>query len=243
MGNGTRVGRRIAGAATGLLSLVLVTACQPAPVAVRPTRYIPTDGVGYIVFNTTISGQSRDLLISDIGKLIDAGARTIRLGINSAGGEVIAAQGIVDYVNQVHATRGVQFESYDLGLVASAATYVYLSAQRRIARPNSGFLFHAAGLVSTGPVSAERLREEADKIESYERAVRSLLKARTRLSDAAIDIYLHRTVILTADDARRDGVVNEISNVLGPPGAEVVVIAPVRRPGTPPPVSPPPTLP
>lgn len=242
MGNGKRVGT-VAGTAAALLMVVLVAACQPVPVAVRPMTYLPTNGVGYVVFNTTISAQSRDLLIRDMGKLIDAGARTIRLAINSPGGEVTAAQGIVDYINQTHATRGVRFETFDLGLVASAATYVYLSAQRRIARPNSGFLFHAAGLVSSGPVSAERLREEADKIEEYERSVRALLKARTKLSDAAIDIYLHRTVILTADDARRDGVVDEISSTVGPPGANVVVIAPVRAPGAPRPAVPTPPPP
>lgn len=233
------------GAAAGLLSLALVSACQPvpgsAPVAFRAPSYIPKDGVGYIVFNTAISAQSRDLLIRGMGRLIDAGARTIRLAINSPGGEVTAAQGIVDYINRTHAARGVQFETYDMGLVAFAATYVYLSAQRRVARANSGFLFHAAGLVSNRAVSAVQLREEADKIEEYERAVRALLKARTKLSDAAIDIYLHRTVILTADDARRDGVVDEISNTLGPPGADVVVISPARTPAPPRPPAPTPT--
>jgi ATP-dependent protease ClpP protease subunit len=210
----------------GAVALAALSACQqaPAPQAAtpfRPISFAPVNGVGYLVFNAPIFAPSRDLFIADIDRLVDAGARTVRIGVSSPGGDVDAARGIVDYMNRVHATRGVEFEAYAVGLVASAATYVFLSAQRRYARPNSGFLFHAAGMVSSGAVSAERLREEANKIDDYERAVRAVLKARTRLTDGAIDVYLHRTVILNADDARRDGVVDAIAPFQLPPNSAV----------------------
>ena len=222
------------GTAARLASLVALGGCQAvpaAPVQEAAVTFAPVNGVGSIFLNAPINAVSRALLVSDIDKLIDAGARTIRLAINSPGGEITAAQDIVDYMTRSNASRGITFECYGVGMVASAATYVFLSGQRRFARANSGFLFHAAGMVSTGPVSAERLREEANKIDAYERAVRATLKARTRLSDAAIDIYLHRTVVLNADDAQRDGVVDAIANFPTSPGGKVITIAvrPVMR--------------
>ena len=224
--------RRTLGMAVSVASLAALASCQtvPAP-AQEAITFIPVNGVGSVFLNAPITASSRALLLADIDKLIDAGARTIRLAINSPGGEITAAQDIVDYMVRSNANRGVTFECYDVGMVASAATYVFLNAQRRYARANSGFLFHAAGMVSTGPVSAERLREEATKIDAYERAVRATLKARTRLTDAAIDVYLHRTVVLNADDAQRDGVVDAIANFPTSPGGRVITIAvrPVAR--------------
>lgn len=230
----------------GLLAIgvmPVLSACQAtSTVPAGPPRPLVVDGVGYIVFNAPIAARSREFLLADMERLIAAGARTIRLAMNSPGGEIDSARVIVEFMNRAHATRGIDFEAYGVGLVASAATYVFLSAQRRYARANSGFLFHAAGMVSTGAVSAERLREAADRLEDYERAVRIVLKARTHLVDAAIDVYLHRIVILTADDARRDGVVDAIRDFPLPPNtpAAAITFRPNQAPPAPglPPSSP-----
>ncbi len=214
--------RQMVGGMMALAAGSVLAACQAPMAGPQPVVFIPENGVGSIFFNAPIVAGSRDLLIADIEGLIKAGARTIRLAINSPGGDVSAAQGIVDYMTAAHATRGIEFEAYSIGMVASAATYVFMNAQRRYARAGSAFLFHAAGMVSTGAVSAERLREEANKIEAYERAVRTVLKARTRLTDDAIGVYLHRTVVLSADDAKRDGVVDAIAPF---PNSRVITIA------------------
>lgn len=223
--DGVAVRRAILGAAAAVACLFALSACQQTPATgAQPVRFAPVDGVGYIIFNAPIASRSRDFLIADMEGLIAAGARTLRVALSSPGGEVEAARGIVAFMNDAHARRGIDFEFYDVGVVASAATYVFLSAQRRFAGGNTGFLFHAAGVVGTGPISAERLREAADRIDDYERLVRDVLKSRTHLPDAAIDVYLHRTVILTADDARRDGVIDAVKAFPAPSDAPVVVI-------------------
>ncbi len=222
--------RRRTAAILTVMTVFGVTACQAPPAAPVPLTFELDNGAGHIYFNAPIATGSRDVLITDIEQYIKAGARTIRLAINSPGGDVDAAQGIVDYMRTTHATRGIDFETYSVGLVASAATYVFLNAQRRYALAGSGFLFHAAGVVSSGAVSAERLREQANRIEDYERSVRAVLKSRTRLTDAAIDVYLHRTVVLSADDAKRDGVVDGIGIF---PTKRVIVISVRRQPAQP----------
>lgn len=198
--------------------------CQPTtPTAIL--NPMPIDGIGYVVFNAPIIPASRDVLIADIGKLIDAGAREIQIGMNSPGGDVDAAQGIVDYMARQHTQRGITFKAYNIGVVASAATYVFLNAQNRYTGPQSAFLFHAAGVTATGPITAENLRDQASKLDAYETTMRATLKTHTRLTDEESLTYIRRTVILNPDDATRDGIVDGIATFSVPKNAAGWVIA------------------
>ena len=217
------------------LCLCLLAGCEPP--AVPPQAAIPDpvpfEGVGYLLFNAPIVPASRDLFIADVDKFRVAGAREIDLALNSPGGDIDAAQGIVDYMNRLHEHDGITFKAYNVGLVASAATFVFLNAQSRYSAERGVFLFHAAGMSSSGLVSAERLREAADKLDAYERTVGATLKARTRLTDAEARTYLHRTVVLNSDDARRDGIVDAIAAFPTPKGSRrwTIVFRP-SKPGT-----------
>lgn len=212
-----------AGRAVLFAGVVLVAACaQPGPVVTGEA--VPVNGIGYVILNAPITSRSRDLLLGDIEKLRLAGAKEIHLGINSPGGEIDAAQGIVDYMARQHAQNDVTFKAYNLGTVASAATYVYLNAQTRYSNQRSAFLFHAAAVTSSGPVTAERLRDQAARLDRYEQTVRATLKARTRLTDAEATTYVRRTVILSSDEAKRDGIVDEIVEFTTPPGARAWII-------------------
>ena len=185
---------------------------------------MPIDGIGYLMFNAPILSSSRDLFIADIDKLRDAGAREIHIGMNSPGGEIDAAQGIVDYMNRQHDQNGIVFKAYNVGMVASAATYVFLSAQDRYTTAPGLFLFHAAGAMGRGMVNAQMLRDQADKLDAYERIVRATLKARTKLTDSETLTYVRRTVVLNADDARRDGVVDAVAGFVLPKVGRMWVI-------------------
>lgn len=206
-----------------LASLLALAGCQPPrPPSMQAASVV--DGKGYLIFNAPISTISRDLFIADVETFRRAGATEIELAINSPGGDIDAAQGIVDYMTRVHEQNGVSFEVYNVGLVASAATYVFLHAQHRYSQDRGTFLFHAAGVVSNVPASAEKLREQAAKLDAYERVVRATLKERSNLTDAETQTYVRRTVLLNADDARRDGVIEGIAAYLPPKGIGISVI-------------------
>lgn len=196
---------------------------------------VPVNGIGYLIINAPISTSTRDLFITDVDKLHTAGATEIHLAINSPGGDIDAAQGMVDYMARLH-REGVTWKAYNLGYVASAATYIFLNAQDRYSAPNGTFLFHAAGAISNGPVTAENLRDQASKLEAYERTVRATLKSRTKLTDPETQIYVRRTVVLNSDDARRDGIVDGIATFAIPKDARTWIIQ--VKPPTPAPARP-----
>jgi ATP-dependent protease ClpP protease subunit len=78
--------------------------------------------------------------------------------------------------------------------------------------------------VSSGPASAEKLREQADRLDAYERLMRATLKERSKLTDSEAQTYVRRTVVLNADDARRDGIVDGIAAYPSPKGARILMI-------------------
>jgi ATP-dependent protease ClpP protease subunit len=224
----------------GGVLLGLVGCQQPAAVTAQPEP-VAVDGVGYILFNAAIVPSSRDMLIADMDRLVASGAHEIHLAINSPGGVIDSAQAIIDAMNRLHEQKAVTFKAYNIGTVASAASFVFLAAQDRYTAPKSAFLFHAPSAVANGPMNAESMREEADKLDAYERTMRAMLKARTRLTDADAMTYVRRTVVLGPDDARRDGVVDGIAVFTVPHGARAWAIttrptaATAARPVTTPP--------
>ncbi len=224
-------------AATQLRPALLGMACllvgcqqpaQPVVQAVLPEP-VPVGGIGYIVFEAKIQPSSRDLLIADIDKLRAAGAHEIDLGISSPGGELDAAEDIVNYMKRQHDENGIVFKAYNVGVVASAATYVFLNAQGRYTKPSGVFVFHAAGVMSNGLITAQMLRDQVGKLDDYENLMRATLKARTRLTDSEALTYVRRTVLLNSDDAQRDGVVDAVSPLVVPKATRIWVIK-ARRP-------------
>lgn len=220
-----------------LLSAVLcVGACQQPPGASAPMAFKVSQGVGYLVLNAPILPATRDLFISNIEKFRAAGANEIDLGLNSPGGDIDSAQAMVDYMARAHDQDHIRFKAVNVGLVGSAASYLFLNAQDRYTLPKSTFIFHAAGYVGALPATAETLRENADKLDAYERVVRAALKAHTTISDSQATVYVRRTVVLNADDARRDGVVDGVLPAYAPNGTPIVVIS--GKPRAPAPSSP-----
>ena len=215
-----------------LLAITAVTAgCQPAAAPVAAVDVTAVNGVGYVIINAPIAPQSRDLFIADVDKLRATGAREIDIGLNSPGGAIQSAQDIVEYMARLHRDNGITFKIYNVGLVASAATYVFLAAQDRYSASKGVFLFHAAGMVASGMVTSERLRESADILDAYERKIRAALVSRTHLTDGEAQIYVRRTVLLNADDAKRDGVIDAVADMRFPKGAQAYVITTVPPAG------------
>lgn len=224
------MGRRgvLAGAAAALAGCQ-----QPVPV-VAPEENVPRLGpnrTGYIGFQAPIVNRSRDLFISGVNQLLDQNAAEIYVLMNSPGGTVDAAQDMIAFVDRTHAERGIRFTMHNAGVVASAACYVFLTGQRRLSAPRGTFLFHQAALVADGPITSRTLHEASDTVRRIERAFLAMLTARTKLKEAEAASFLHRTVILNADEARRDGIVEAISGFTLPQGANILQIRSVPTPG------------
>ena len=205
---------------------------QPGASGGSPRDAVPRLGpnrTGYIAIQAPIVNRLRDLFIADVGKLLEQGAAEIYVLLASPGGSVSAAQDMIAFMDRTHAERGVIFTTHNTGVVASAACYVFLAGQRRLSAPRGTFLFHEAALVADGPITSLRLREASARMQQIERSFLAMLTAKTRLKEAEAASFIHRTVILNAEEARRDGIVEAVSGFALPPGATIVQIQAVSN--------------
>jgi ATP-dependent protease ClpP protease subunit len=90
-----------------------------------------------LLLNKNINDLSRHMLITQITFDLPQPPH-IKLHINSDGGEVFSALSLVDRIR----TSKVPIHSYAEGLVASAATLISVSCQKRYIRKNTILLIH-----------------------------------------------------------------------------------------------------
>jgi len=227
------MGRRgvLAGAAA-------LAGCQQ-PVAPRAdvAPRLGPNRTGYIAIQGPIINEVRNAFIGQVSRLLALDAAEIYLLMASPGGVVNAAQDMIAFMDRTHASRGTTFTTHNGGVVASAACYVFLAGQRRLSVPRGQFLFHEAALVSNGAITSLALQDANIKMQQIERSFLTMLTSRTKLTEAEASSFVRRTVILNADEARRDGIIQATADFTSPPGATMFAIqvvpagtAPVRRP-------------
>jgi len=133
--------------------------------------------------------------------------RDITMYINSPGGSFTSLMAIYDTMQ--FARPDVQ--TYCLGQAASAAA-VLLSAGtpgKRFALPNSRILIHQPSMEGAyGQVSD--LEIQANEIQRVRRLMESTLARHTRKSPEEIRVDIERDKILTAEEAKEYGIVDEV---------------------------------
>lgn len=228
-----RFGRR-----TALLgSLATLAACAPtAGLTPAPFR-LDGENIGYMLFEAPIVPTTADYFQNDIDKMLALNAREIHIGISSPGGVISSGEQMIACMDRIHTESGVVFVTHNVGVVASAACYVFLAGQRRYSVPKGTFLFHEAGVQTNGVLTGQNLQEASVQLKLHEDSFLRLLKSRTRLTDGEALSFVRRTVILTTDEARRDGIIEATADFKVPPGTPAIIIsikpAASTRPGAP----------
>lgn len=225
-------------------ALAGLAGCQAAPApatanAPAPSLNLGPNNIGYMLLAAPVTATSAGYYAANIGKLVALGAAEIHIAINSPGGVVHEAEAMIAAMDRAHAEHGVVFVTHNVGLVASAACYVFLAGQRRLANARGAFLFHEAGLQANGLLTGQLLQEASTQLQQDERVFATMLKTRTRLTDGEASSFLHRTVILTANEARRDGITDATEEFSVPKGVVIAAIASRPNPNAAKPPTPP----
>ena len=141
----------------------------------------------------------------------------IDLSINSPGGDMMVAMGLANAI-RAKAAQGTEVITRATGMVASAATLIYLAGDTRYYAPGAEFMTHAPSLgvmlwdtVNSSTLS--RLREDLDLVEkvlaSAEDAAISYYADRLgRTTDEASDMIAEEH-FWTRDEVFADGVATE----------------------------------
>lgn len=159
--------------------------------------------IGADWFGEGITGATFDESLKSLGDV-----KTIRLRINSGGGDVFEATAIYNQLIKHGAKIIVEVE----GVAASAATLIAMAAapgELHICE-NAHWMVHAASGVAFG--NAEQIRQYLKLLDNADRLIRLTYRRRTGLSDSKLAELMAVDNWMTADEAKEYGFVDSIDS-------------------------------
>jgi ATP-dependent Clp endopeptidase proteolytic subunit ClpP len=155
------------------------------------------------LINKSISDLSKQLLINQITFDLTEPA-PIKLYINSDGGEVFGALSTVDRIK----SNKVPVHSYVEGLVASAATLISVSCHKRYMSKNAVMLIHQVRSWFQG--THENFKDENRNLDVLSNIIKNIYLKHTKFTDQELTELLKHDIYLSADEALKYGLVDEI---------------------------------
>lgn len=155
------------------------------------------------LINKSISDLSKQLLITQITFDLPS-PPPIKLYINSDGGEVFGALSIIDRIR----SSKVPVHSYVEGLVASAATLISVSCHKRYMHKHAVMLIHQVSSWFTG--THENFKDEYKNLEVLMDLLQNVYLKNAKFNEEELKELLKRDLYLTANDALKYGLVDEI---------------------------------
>lgn len=137
---------------------------------------------------------------------LDAGVTTIRVHINSPGGDVFAAANIANALREQQA-RGRVVETVVDGLAASAASVIAMAGSRVLMNDNALLMIHNPWSYAVG--EARDMRQAADELDKVRATIVATYQWHSPLEAAAIEALMDATTWMTAEEALASGFITE----------------------------------
>lgn len=185
----------------------------------QPQNQQPVLGSAYISFTAEVTPATIEPLLALIAQQVQQGVHDIHLLLSTPGGSV--ASGITVY-NMLRSLP-ITLTTYNMGNVDSIGNVIYLAGQKRIAVPASRFMFHGVGITINGQTRFEEknLLEILGNMRNDQGLIAKIIQERTNMKTSEVHKLFLRAAFLTADDAKKRGIVHEVRDVNIPRGAPI----------------------
>lgn len=149
--------------------------------------------------------------IEDLSKLPET-VKTLRVHINSPGGDVYGALNIANALRDQQTTKGRTVETIIDGLAASAASVVAMAGSRVTMADNALFMVHNPWTIALG--NAAEMRKAADELDTVRDTLVTTYQWHSELEAADIIALLDAETWLDADGAIEKGfVTNKVAGL------------------------------
>ncbi len=228
--NRTWASRRPLYVLLGLLCVFTVTASSQAPSPPQPPPF-------QIHFFAQVDYGTVNQLISMVDQQLKMGTKDFTILISSPGGDPTAGFAAYSYLHGINAN----VTTFNLGDVDSAANLLFCAGKHRFALPGTRFLIHGTSYAPSPGLQLDLggLDAQAAQIRNLNEMMGSILVGATKNKKAEIDAAIHSQRILTADDAKDWGLIQEVRTTFIVPGASLATITPTPMPTPPKPTTPP----
>ena len=121
----------------------------------------------------------------------------IKLHIYSNGGDAYMGLSTYDFIKNMQ----IPIYTYIDGMIASAATFIYLAGSNRFMTENSTILMHQLSTGFWGKY--EDLKDEYKNTSELMRIIKKIYSENTNMKKKEIDDLLKRELLLTYNDAKK----------------------------------------
>ena len=169
-----------------------------------------------IQFTGEVSPKSvhslKDSIVEVVNSFKKADSRVVHLHLQSEGGCLFSGVGMFDWCELMKTTLDFKLHCYCMGLVASAASNLFLAGDRRWCGRNSYFLIHALSTHTSGGLSISTGFEEAKQELKNDQTIMDQLiafyKERTTITDKMIGKCMKKDIYLTYTQCVKYGIDN-----------------------------------
>lgn len=155
-------------------------------------------------------------LITNLDIATQRKTETVHLLFQSSGGDVAEGVTLYNYFRNM----SIGLVLYNTGSVSSIATLAYMGAKKRVCSKYGTFMLHRVGN-SPDPriLNMDTLPTVQKLLEMDDARVRSIIETHVKLP--VWDNLGHNQLWFTAEDAHKNGFVDEVGEFVPPRGAEI----------------------
>lgn len=171
----------------------------------------------YATFAGSIDQHAISRMFGSFPIAINDGVKTVHLLINSLGGFVADGIAAYNYLRNLP----LSIVTYNGGSVASIAVIMFLAGQTRKCSPNATFMIHKTTFSMPQAQTAFDLRHRADAAEMDDNNTDSILRSQIHMPDSNWNMRDRCDLTISAQDAKKFGLVHEIADFQPPAGTQL----------------------
>jgi len=177
--------------------------------------------IAVIRFFSEVNPGTASALMRAIDSEYKAGTRRFAVLISSSGGDVLSGFTAYNYL------KGLQIEltTFNIGNVDSAATLLFCAGKKRFSVPNARFLLHEGAVTFNlnVPLVEANLRAQIMILEAQNQMMARVLAETVDIPLEEAQRQMRASTLLTPEQAKKIGLVNEIKAELLEPGSQLVL--------------------
>lgn len=199
----------------------------------QPSQGTPQPHPVVITFVVPIDSNSANMLIHLVDQQTQMGVKDITLVLASPGGDTAAAFAAYNILK----TLPINLTTFNVGNIDSAAMLLYCAGAHRYSLPGPGvrFLIHGNSITfGTGvPMDAAAMDAQTAQLKSLNQMVIDAISAVATKKRSEVEQAVHSQAILTPEEAKNWGIVQEVRNTFMTPGATLLTVNTPNSPDQP----------
>lgn len=148
--------------------------------------------------------------LSDLETVMNMGVKSLRIRMNSAGGDADVAVLIHNRIREI-AQSGVETECIIDGVAESGGSLIACACDKVVVNPSSLFMLHKCWSVFWGGYNADELRSEAVKLDATDKQQIAIYHRKSEKTDTVISHMMSNTTFLVGQEIIDEGFADELT--------------------------------